>query len=123
MDEARWRKSLVSRCRLTCSATLTLRVRFADGRSDSRTTRLPEPAATDGALLEAATALLGRVTSGDRPLRTVSVSCAGLLSAGWDLNREGTEDGDYWPVPSGEYTATLRIGATTVRKQFTIRAE
>jgi photosystem II stability/assembly factor-like uncharacterized protein len=48
---------------------------------------------------------------------------AGLLSAGWDLNREGTENGDYWPVPSGDYTATLRIGATTLRKQFTIRAE
>jgi photosystem II stability/assembly factor-like uncharacterized protein len=48
---------------------------------------------------------------------------AGLLSANWDLNREGTENGAYWPVPGGEYTATLRVGAATLRKQFTVRAE
>ena len=57
------------RSRGVFAATLTLRIRFADGRVDSRTTRLPEPAASDDALVEAAAALLSRVTSGERPIR------------------------------------------------------
>jgi hypothetical protein len=64
------------------AATLTLRVRFADGRVDSRTTRLPEPAAADEALLHAAAGLLNRLASGERPIRALGVSCAGLLSSG-----------------------------------------
>lgn len=70
------------RSRAVFAATLTLRVRFADGRSDSRTTRLPEPAASDEALIEAVAALLARITAGERPIRAVAVSCAGLLTAG-----------------------------------------
>lgn len=68
------------RSRGVFAGTLTLRIRFADGRVDSRTTRL-EPAAADDALLDAATGLLARM-AGERPIRTVGLSCAGLLSAG-----------------------------------------
>ena len=70
------------RSRGVFAATLTLRVRFADGRVDSRTTRLPEPAAADEALLETASGLLARMTPGERPIRALGISCAGLLSAG-----------------------------------------
>ena len=70
------------RSRGVFAATLTLRVRFADGRVDSRTTRLPEPAAADEALLHAAAGLLNRLASGERPIRALGVSCAGLLSSG-----------------------------------------
>ena len=64
------------------AGTLTLRIRFADGRLDSRTTRLPEPAAADDALVEAAIALLSRLACGERPIRAIGISCAGLLSGG-----------------------------------------
>jgi DNA polymerase-4 len=70
------------RSRGVFAATVTVRVRFADGRADSRTTRLPEPAASDEALIEIGAALLARMTSGERPIRAVGVTCAGLLSAG-----------------------------------------
>ena len=70
------------RSRGVFAATLTVRVRFADGRVDSRTARLPEPAASDEALIEAGAALLARMTSGERPIRAVAVTCAGLLTSG-----------------------------------------
>lgn len=70
------------RSRGVFAGTLTLRIRFADGRLDSRTTRLAEPAAADDALLEIAAGLLARLTAGERPIRALAVSCAALLSAG-----------------------------------------
>jgi len=70
------------RSRSAFAGTLTLRIRFADGRVDSRTTRLPEPVASDEALLESATALLTRMAAAERPIRAVGLSCAGLLTAG-----------------------------------------
>lgn len=70
------------RSRSAFAGTLTLRIRFADGRLDSRTTRLAEPAATDEALFESAAALLARITTAERPIRSVGLSCAGLLTAG-----------------------------------------
>lgn len=70
------------RTRNAFAGTLTLRIRFADGRVDSRTTRLPEPAAADDALLDIASGLLSRLSAADRPIRAVGVSCAGLLTAG-----------------------------------------
>ena len=68
------------RSRGAFAGTLTLRVRFADGRIDSRTTRLGEPAASDDVLMDAAMALLARIVPGERPIRAIGVSCAGLLS-------------------------------------------
>jgi DNA polymerase-4 len=68
------------RSRGVFASTLTLRVRFPDGRLDSRTMRLNEPTALDDALVEAAMSLLGRIWSGERLVRAVGVSCAGLLA-------------------------------------------
>jgi hypothetical protein len=48
---------------------------------------------------------------------------AGLQRLVWDLNREGTQKDEYNPVPAGEYTATLRVGATIIRKTFRIVAD
>jgi DNA polymerase IV len=70
------------RSRGVFARTVTLRLRFADGRVDSRTLPLPEATALDGPLLAAATDLLARLWSGDRMIRAVGVSCAGLLAAG-----------------------------------------
>ena len=70
------------RSRGVFAGTLTLRIRFADGRVDSRTTRLAEPAAADEALLETAAALLTRLGAAERPVRGLAISCAGLLSGG-----------------------------------------
>jgi len=61
--------------------TLTLRLRFPDGRLDSRTMPLNDPTALDEALLAGALELLPRVWSGDRLVRALGVSCAGLLAA------------------------------------------
>ena len=68
------------RSRRVFAGTLTLRVRFADGRIDSRTMQLGEPACTDDALAAAAMALLARMAPGERPVRALGVSCAGLLA-------------------------------------------
>ena len=70
------------RSRAVFARTLTLRLRFSDGRVDSRTARLAEPSALDGVLLAAAIELLPRVWAGDRLVRAVGVSCGGLISGG-----------------------------------------
>jgi len=69
------------RSRGVFARTLTLRVRFPDGRLDSRTATLDEPSALDEVLLACALRLLPRVWSGDRLIRAVGVSGGGLLSA------------------------------------------
>jgi len=72
------------RSRGVFARTLTLRLRFADGRVDSRTIALDEPSALDGVLLAAASDLLSRLWTGDRLVRGLGVSCAGLLSGARD---------------------------------------
>jgi DNA polymerase IV len=68
------------RSRGVFARTLTLRLRFPDGRVDSRTLPLNEATALDEALLASAMELLPRLWSGDRLIRAVGVSCAGLLA-------------------------------------------
>jgi DNA polymerase-4 len=68
------------RSRGVFARTLTLRLRFADGRVDSRTRSLSEATALDDALLAAAMELLTRLWSGDRVVRALGISCAGLLA-------------------------------------------
>jgi DNA polymerase-4 len=69
------------RSRAVFARTVTLRLGFADGRVDSRSAPLPEPTALDDALLAAAMDLLARLWNGERLVRSVSVSCAGLMTA------------------------------------------
>jgi DNA polymerase-4 len=68
------------RSRGVFARTLTLRLRFPDGRVDSRTATLDEPSALDGVLLACALDLLPRLWPGERLVRGLGVSCAGLLS-------------------------------------------
>jgi DNA polymerase-4 len=68
------------RSRGVFARTLTLRLRFPDGRVESRTAVLEEPSALDGVLLARALDLLPRLWPGDRLVKGVGVSCAGLLS-------------------------------------------
>jgi len=68
------------RSRGVFARTLSLRLRFPDGRVDSRTLPLSEATALDDALLASAMELLDRLWSGDRLIRAVGVSCAGLLA-------------------------------------------
>ncbi|HEY3885570.1 MAG TPA: hypothetical protein VGL62_10210 [Vicinamibacterales bacterium] len=68
------------RSRAVFARTLTLRIRFADGRTESRTAPLPEPASLDEALSPAAFDLLSRVWDGERMIAAVNVSCGGLLA-------------------------------------------
>jgi DNA polymerase IV len=72
------------RSRSAFARTLTLRLGFADGRADSRTAPLKEPTALDEALLAAAMELLPRLWNGERVVRTVSLSCAGLITGDRD---------------------------------------
>jgi photosystem II stability/assembly factor-like uncharacterized protein len=59
-----------------------------------------------------------------RTVRQMPVgTAAGLHRLVWDLNRDGAAPDDYDPVASGEYTATLRAGATALRKQLKVHAE
>jgi DNA polymerase-4 len=73
------------RSRGVFARSVTLRIRFADGRVDSRTAPLNEPTALDEALLAGAMDLVSRVWSGDRLVRGISVSCTGLLAAAGSL--------------------------------------
>ena len=68
------------RSRAVFARTLSLRLRFADGRVDSRTLPLGEATALDDALLAGAMELLARLWSGDRLIRAMGISCAGLLA-------------------------------------------
>ena len=79
------------RSRDVFARTLTIRLRFPDGRVDSRTAPLAEPSALDEALMACALDLLPRVWPGERLVRAVGVSCAGLLA--------GTGGGGFFPVP------------------------
>jgi len=72
------------RSRGVFARTITLRLRFPDGRHDSRTATLAEPTAFDEALFAAALELLPRLWSGDRVVSAVGVSCAGLLASARD---------------------------------------
>jgi DNA polymerase-4 len=74
------------RSRGVFARTLTLRVRFADGRVDSRTRPLSEPTALDEPLLAGAMALLPRLWTGERLIRAIGVSCAGLLTGSGDAS-------------------------------------
>jgi DNA polymerase-4 len=68
------------RSRGVFARTLTLRLRFPDGRADSRTLALSQATALDEALLASAMVLLNRLWSGGRLIAGVGVSCAGLLA-------------------------------------------
>ena len=72
--------------------TLTLRLRFPDGRVDSRTMPLNDPTALDESLLGAAVELLPRLWTGERLVRALGVSCAGLLA--------GTGEPALFPMPA-----------------------
>jgi DNA polymerase-4 len=72
------------RARGVFARTLTLRLRLADGRVESRTASLGEPTALDDPLFAAALDLLPRLWSRDRLVRAVGVSCAGLLAGARD---------------------------------------
>lgn len=74
------RLGLELRSRGIFARTITLRLGFADGRVESRSAPLKEPTALDGALLAGAMDLLPRLWSGDRLVRAVSLSCAGLMA-------------------------------------------
>ena len=73
------------RSRGVFARSLTLRIRFADGRLDSRTAPLPEPTALDDALFAAAAELLPRLWSGERLVRAVGLSCSGLIAGSGEL--------------------------------------
>lgn len=72
------------RSRGVFARTVTLRVRFADGRLESRTATLKAPSALDDVLTGAALDLLPRIWTGDRLVRAIGVSCAGLLAGARD---------------------------------------
>jgi DNA polymerase-4 len=72
------------RSRGVFARTLTLRIRLADGRLDSRTATLLEPSALDDALMAAAIEQLPRLWAGERLVRAVGVSCGGVLAARGD---------------------------------------
>lgn len=68
------------RSRALFARTLTLRIRFSDGRTESRSAPMSQPSALDEALLPVALDLLARLWTGERPIAAVNVSCAGLLA-------------------------------------------
>jgi DNA polymerase-4 len=64
--------------------SITLRIRYADGRVDSRTAALAQPSALDEPLSAVACELLIKMSRPERLVRAVNVTCPGLLSAAGD---------------------------------------
>jgi photosystem II stability/assembly factor-like uncharacterized protein len=48
---------------------------------------------------------------------------AGLQQWQWELNLPGTKKDEYYPVPSGEYYANLRVGDQIARKRLLVQVE
>jgi DNA polymerase IV len=64
--------------------SITLRLRYADGRVESRTAALAQPSALDEPLILIACELLTRMSRPERLVRAINVTCPGLLSAPGD---------------------------------------
>jgi len=67
------------RLRGAYARSITVRLRYGDGRSESRTMRLREPTALTEILQSAATELLAQMIRPGHLVRAVGVSCAALL--------------------------------------------
>jgi DNA polymerase IV len=61
--------------------SLTLRIRYADGRVDSRSASLREPSALDDVLVAIAIDLLTRILRPERLVRSIGVTCGGIVTA------------------------------------------
>jgi DNA polymerase IV len=64
--------------------SITLRIRYGDGRIESRTAALAQPSALDEPLIAVACELLARMSRPERLVRAVTVTCPGLVSASGD---------------------------------------
>jgi DNA polymerase-4 len=64
--------------------SITVRLRYVDGRVESRTAALAQPSALDEPLSGVACELLARMSRPERLVRAVHVTCPGLLAAGGD---------------------------------------
>lgn len=61
--------------------SITVRVRYADGRADSRTVSLPEPSAIDDVIAAAAADAFARLLRPDHLVRSIGLSASGLIDA------------------------------------------
>jgi DNA polymerase IV len=64
--------------------SITLRVRYADGRVESRSSALSQPTALDEPLTTVACELLAKMSRPERLVRAVNVTCPGLLAGAGD---------------------------------------
>ncbi len=69
------------RARSAVTRALTLRIRYADGHVESRTTSLVEPSAVDDVLDATARDLFTRLRRPERLVRAIGLSCSGVLDA------------------------------------------
>lgn len=79
-DEAR-RLGKELRGHAVCARGITLRIRYADGRVDSRTVPLGEPSALDEPILAAVMDAFTCIHRPERLVCAVGVACAGVLDA------------------------------------------
>lgn len=69
------------RARGVYARSITLRLAYADGRSESRTASLPGPSALDDVIDAAAADVLTRMLRPDHLVRAIGVSASGLIDA------------------------------------------
>jgi DNA polymerase-4 len=90
MDTAALRDALAVRtCRLArdlrarrvYARSISLRLVYADGRTESRTVRLPEPSALDETIGAAAADAFARMLRPDHLVRSIGLSASGLIDA------------------------------------------
>jgi DNA polymerase-4 len=72
------------RSRGVFARALTVRIRLADGRLESRTVTLASPSALDDVLVGAVMELLPNMWAQDRLIGAIGVSCAGVLAGASD---------------------------------------
>ena len=76
--------------------TVTLKLRFADFRTITRSRTLPAPSDNDTELYEVARELLGKLRLGRAPLRLVGMSVSNLAGEGAPVQLKLKDDGAAW---------------------------
>jgi DNA polymerase-4 len=69
------------RARAVYARSITLRLAYADGRTESRTVALPEPSALDDVITAAAADVFTRMLRPNHLVRSIGVSASGLIDA------------------------------------------
>lgn len=97
------------------TSTVSIKIRFDDFRTLTRSQTLPEPTAVGQRIGEAAQALFGQIDRRD-PIRLVGVRAENLRPAGGAALALWDDDAEWRKVEGAMDAASARFGAATIRR-------